>query len=81
MFDLPEVAECRLISLSWVDEQGNGKSSIICAAENLSAEQDFRIEFDKKGWVYDRVIEASGIDLATATHVRITSTILPFLNL
>ena len=81
MFDLPEIIEYRLISLAWVDDRDEATQVVICSAENLQAEQDFRIEFEKKGWVYNSVIESAGVDLATAKNVRLVSTTLPFICL
>ena len=81
MFDLPEIIEHRLISLAWVDDKDEAHKVSICSAENLSAEQDFSIEFEKKGWVYNKVIEIAGVDLSRDTCIRLVSETLPFICL
>ena len=78
MFNLPEIEERRLISLSWVTSEGLGMSVVICAVEDCEEERLFREEVDKCGLLYQRVLEAADINLSYAKYVRLTSTTLPF---
>jgi hypothetical protein len=78
MFNLPEIEERRLISLSWVTSKGLGVSVIVCAVEDFEEERLFREEFDRCGLLYQRVLESANIDLTDADYIRLTSTTLPF---
>ncbi len=81
MLKLPEIVECRLISLAWVDAKDEFHKNIVCAVDDCKDELSFNKEFDKKGWLYNSILETNNIDVDKVRNLRLVGETLPFVTM